>query len=86
MQTIVNLVSAGMGIALVPRAVTQLQRPGVAYRPLPAALRASAPLCVTSMLWPADAAPAVARFVEFVRASLPSGSIGVPQALRYRSR
>jgi DNA-binding transcriptional LysR family regulator len=70
MQTIVNLVSAGLGIALVPQAVTLLQRPGVVYRPLPAALRADAPRCETSLLWRAPAAPAVARFVGFVRAQL----------------
>ena len=68
MQTIVNLVSAGLGIALVPEAVTQLQRPGVVYRPLPSALVELAPRCETSLLWPVDAAPAVIRFVEFVRA------------------
>lgn len=34
MQTIVGLVSAGMGIALVPQSVSNLQRPGVVYRPL----------------------------------------------------
>jgi DNA-binding transcriptional LysR family regulator len=67
MQTIVNLVSAGLGLALVPRAVTQLQRPGVVYRPLPAALAAGAPRCETSLAWPGDASPAVRRFVEFVR-------------------
>jgi DNA-binding transcriptional LysR family regulator len=67
MQTIVNLVSAGLGIALVPKAVTQLQRAGVVYRPLPAALAAAAPRCETSLVWPAAAEPAVQRFVEFVR-------------------
>jgi DNA-binding transcriptional LysR family regulator len=67
MQTIVNLVSAGLGIALVPKAVTQLQRAGVVYRPLPAALAAAAPRCETSLVWPAAADPAVQRFVEFVR-------------------
>ena len=79
MQTIVNLVSAGLGVALVPQAVTQLQRPGVAYRPLPAALAGDAPRCETSLLWPGRPAPPAARFVEFVRA-LPM------QPLRYRSR
>lgn len=34
MQTIVGLVSAGMGIALVPQSVSNLQRPGVEYKPL----------------------------------------------------
>ena len=68
MQTIVNLVSAGLGLALVPEAVTQLQRPGVVYRPLPAALKEAAPHGETSLLWSSQSAPAVARFVEFVRA------------------
>ena len=68
MQTIVNLVSAGLGLALVPEAVTQLQRPGVVYRPLPAALTDAAPHGETSLLWSGQPAPAVARFVEFVHA------------------
>lgn len=67
MQTIVNLVSAGLGVALVPRAMQQLQRPGIVYRALPAALAESAPRAETSLVWPADAAPAVRRFVAFVR-------------------
>ncbi len=79
MQTIVNLVSAGLGIALVPEAVTQLQRPGVVYRPLPSTLAELAPHCETSLLWPVYAAPAVSRFVKFVRGLAPS-------ALGYRSR
>lgn len=66
MQTIVNLVSAGIGVALVPRTVTLLQRPGVVYRALPRSLAAGAPRCETSMVWPADAAPVVRRFVDFV--------------------
>jgi DNA-binding transcriptional LysR family regulator len=79
MQTIVNLVSAGLGIALVPRSVTQLQRPGVIYRALPVALAANAPQGETSLLWPLDAAPAVLRFVEFVRGT-------APRSVGYRSR
>jgi len=70
MQTIVNLVSAGLGLALVPQAMMPLQRPGVVYRALPAALAADAPRCETSLVWPVDAPPAVQRFVAFVRASL----------------
>lgn len=34
MQTIVNLVSAGVGLAWVPESVQQFQRPGVVYRRL----------------------------------------------------
>jgi DNA-binding transcriptional LysR family regulator len=87
MQTIVNLVSAGLGLALVPRAVTQLQRPGVLYRPLPVALAKSAPHCETSLLWPQQAAPAVAKFVDFVGGLLPKSATGKSRrALRYRSR
>jgi len=67
MQTIVNLVSAGLGIALVPQSVTQLQRPGVVYRKLPGALAASAPHGETSLLWAMNPAPAVQRFADFVR-------------------
>lgn len=79
MQTIVNLVSAGLGIALVPQAMTLLRRPGVSYRPLPRALEAHAPRCETSLVWPEDAAPAVERFVAFVGARRAA-------ALGYRSR
>ncbi|KNZ31649.1 MAG: LysR family transcriptional regulator [Methylibium sp. NZG] len=67
MQTIVNLVSAGLGLAWVPRSMTLLQRAGVVYRPLPAALADAAPRSETSLVWPADAPPAVLRFVDFVR-------------------
>ena len=79
MQTIVNLVSAGLGIALVPQAVTQLQRPGVVYRPLPVALAADAPRAETTMFWASRPAPAVERFVAFVRELM-------AQPLGYRSR
>jgi DNA-binding transcriptional LysR family regulator len=34
MQTIINLVSSGIGLAIVPGSVTTLQRPGIVYRPL----------------------------------------------------
>jgi DNA-binding transcriptional LysR family regulator len=40
MQTIIGLVSAGMGIALVPQSVSNLIRPGVVYYPMPS-LKAS---------------------------------------------
>ena len=63
MQTIVNLVSAGMGVAWVPETVTQLQRPGVTYRALPGAGLA----CETSLVWREPAAPVVRRFVDHVR-------------------
>jgi len=66
MQTIVNLVSGGMGVAWVPESLTHLRRAGVRYArvtglPVPA-LR-----CETSLVWRAGAAPVVERFVEHVR-------------------
>ena len=62
MQTIVNLVSAGMGLAWVPESVTRLQRPGVAYR----AVAGAGLRCETSLIWRADGPPVVARFVAHV--------------------
>ncbi len=76
MQTIVNLVSSGLGIAWVPHAMTLLQRPGVVYRQLPAALAADAPSCETSLVWPPSAGPVVARFVRFIE-----GHLGVEHVL-----
>ncbi|MCV2367543.1 LysR family transcriptional regulator [Roseateles oligotrophus] len=62
MQTIVNLVSAGIGVAWVPASVMAFQRAGVVYKPLAGA----APLCETSLIWRQDAAPTVLRFVEHI--------------------
>ncbi len=67
MQTIVNLVSAGLGLAWVPQSVTTLQRPGVVYRRLPVALASAAPRAETSLVWPGQAGPVVARFVDHVK-------------------
>lgn len=50
MQTIVSLVSAGMGIALVPKSVSNLQRPGVEYR----ALSDPTPEVETGLAWRRD--------------------------------
>lgn len=66
MQTIVNLVSAGMGVAWVPAGLSALQRPGVRYQRLAAAV----PDCETSLIWRPEANPVVLRFVEHVRAAL----------------
>ncbi len=79
MQTIVNLVSAGMGVAWVPESVTRLQRPGVVYRrvggmPL---------LCETSLLWREPALPVVERFVAHVQ-GLRRQSAAKPVAKRKR--
>ena len=65
MQTIVNLVSAGMGAAWVPASVMSLQRPGVVYKPV-----SGTPVSETSLVWREDAAPAVLSFVAHVQAQL----------------
>ena len=66
MQTIVNLVSADLGVAWVPASVQQLQRPGVVYRPL-GGRAGQAPVCETSLVWSATAVPpALTRWTAFV--------------------
>jgi DNA-binding transcriptional LysR family regulator len=66
MQTLVSLVSAGIGVAWVPETVTRLQRPGVVYRRV-----AGEPIWAeTSLVWRDPAAPVVQRFVEEVQAQL----------------
>jgi DNA-binding transcriptional LysR family regulator len=76
MQTIVNLVSAGIGVAWVPETVTRLQRPGVVYRAV-----GSSPKCETSLVWLKPEHPVVGRFVQHVRAH-PSKSNSATQGFR----
>ncbi len=75
MQTIVNLVSAGLGVAWVPHSVRQFQRSGVSYRDLRVqrnTSRAAGTQCETSLVWARDNGnPVLARFVAFVRSQLP---------------
>ncbi len=47
MQTIVSLISAGMGVALVPASLRNLRRTGVVYRELKGAV----PQIETGVLW-----------------------------------
>jgi len=64
MQTIIGLVSAGMGIALVPQSVSNLKRPGVDYLPL----TQKAPLVETGLAWRRDnASPVLRAFIELLR-------------------
>nr|WP_209740616.1 LysR family transcriptional regulator [Aureimonas populi] len=61
MQTIISLVSAGMGLALVPRSLENLARSGVAYVPL----EGDAPQIETGLLWRTQSpSPSVGRLVE----------------------
>ncbi|TFW27678.1 LysR family transcriptional regulator [Duganella callida] len=67
MQTIVSLVSAGMGMALVPQSVSNLMRPGVEYR----ALSDATPLVETGLAWRRDnASPVLHGFLELLRKEL----------------
>src|ERR1700712_2275031 len=66
MQTIVNLVSGGMGVAWVPESLVHLQRAGVRYARVTDA-PGQALRCERGLVWAAGAAPVVARFVEHVR-------------------
>ena len=76
MQTIVNLVWGGLGVAWVPESVTRFRREGVVYRradelTVAGRSRKSAvalPACETSLVWPTHAMnAALTRFVDFVR-------------------
>jgi DNA-binding transcriptional LysR family regulator len=64
MQTIVGLVSAGMGMALVPQSVSNLKRPGVEYRNL----QDKTPLVETGLAWRRDnASPVLRACLEHLR-------------------
>lgn len=64
MQTIVGLVAAGMGVALVPQSVSNLKRPGVAY----CSLARTGPIVETGLAWRKDhASPVVQAFLNLLR-------------------
>ncbi len=66
MQTIISLVSAGMGVALVPESIMSLKRPGVAYR----RLRGARPVLEVGLAWRQDNPSAVLkRFVALAAQS-----------------
>jgi len=61
MQTIISLVSAGMGVAFVPASMRNLARTGVRYM----ALADDAPLLETGIVWRrGDSTPTLLRFLE----------------------
>ena len=79
MQTIVNLVWGGLGVAWVPESVTQFRRAGVVYRGADALVTSgrgrktapALPACETSLVWPSQVMnAALARFVDFVQGRL----------------
>ena len=71
MQTIVNLVAAGLGVAWVPDSVREFQRAGVVYRALSGAQAQRVPACETSLVWRGtEIPPVLERFIAFVRQQL----------------
>lgn len=74
MQTIVSLVSAGMGVALVPASLCNLRRTGVSYL----ALRDTAPEIETGLVWregAAGVAPVLQSFIDIAMER--AGAIGL---------
>jgi DNA-binding transcriptional LysR family regulator len=66
MQTIVSLVSAGMGIALVPQSVSNLKRTGVHYLPV----AGPTPTFETGVAWRRDnASPVLRAFLDLTEMS-----------------
>jgi DNA-binding transcriptional LysR family regulator len=64
MQTIVSLVSAGLGVALIPASMRNLGRTGVVHR----RLREASPLTEIALAWrTGDERPTLMRFLEAVR-------------------
>ena len=67
MQTIVNLVSAGLGLAWVPDSVRQFQRSGVVYRAVQTVRGSETPMCETSLVWAqTNVNPVLQRFVAVI--------------------
>jgi DNA-binding transcriptional LysR family regulator len=66
MQTIVSLVAAEMGVAIVPASLQNLQRKGVVYKPLAEVT----PLVAIALVWRKFPSPAVQRFVEVARTAI----------------
>lgn len=63
MQTIISLVSVGMGVALVPASLTNLGRAGVTYRPL----KEKSPLVTTGLAWKnSNSSPTLRAFLDLV--------------------
>jgi len=64
MQTVVSLVSAEMGVALIPRSLQNLRRTGVVYKPL----KEKSPMSEIRLAWRRnDDLPALQRFLQLAR-------------------
>lgn len=64
MQTIVSLVAGGIGVAIVPISLQNMQRTGVIYRPL----EEPTPCAEVALVWRQnDISPSVQRFLDIVQ-------------------
>lgn len=63
LQTIIALVCAGLGVALVPETMSKLHRDGVTYRPI----RDAMPRVETLVVWRASEASYAKRFLRLAR-------------------
>ncbi len=76
MPTIVSLVAAGLGIAIVPESLRNLGRRGVVYR----ALASPTPVVETAVCWRRDEPAATARrFVADLVGDPPEGAAPMPE-------
>jgi DNA-binding transcriptional LysR family regulator len=67
MQTIIALVSARMGVAIVPSSLQNLQRPGVVYR----SIVEQVPVIETAVIWqPNSLMPILENFLEFTQKAI----------------
>jgi len=76
MQTIVSLVAADIGVAIVPGSVRNVQRPGLVYKPLGKPIPKTALALIHRK---ADPSPVVHRFLDLMRAS--AGTFGERDAV-----
>jgi DNA-binding transcriptional LysR family regulator len=82
MQTVVSLVSAEMGVALIPRSLQNLQRTGVVYKPL----KEHSPMSEIHLAWRHnDTLPALRLFLQLARDIAATDANNAPQGTTQRS-
>lgn len=65
MQTIVSLVSANMGVSILPESIQEAQRQGVVYKPIRASTLSVDKLATIAIVWRFDdPSPTMNRFLE----------------------
>ena len=67
MQTIVSLVSANMGVSILPASIQEAQRQGVVYKPIKSQTVSVEKLAKIALVWRIDdRSPIVSRFIEVI--------------------